>query len=71
MDNIKCPAFPSKIRFGKHNREGARTRVQDLQRKLRRNFRIYKCDKCGGYHITSMSAKEFADKEEQGLIHAT
>lgn len=71
MDNIKCPAFPDKIRFGKHNRDRVRTRVQQLQRKLRQNFRIYKCEACGGYHITSMSMKDFAEIKSKELSHAT
>ena len=57
----KCSQFPNKIRFGKHNREGARNRVQYLQRKLKRNFRIYKCESCGGYHITSLDLKEYEE----------
>lgn len=71
MDKIKCPEFPDKIRFGKHNRDRARTRVQQLQRKLRKNFRIYKCDKCGGYHITSMSTEDFAEIQSKEVSHAT
>lgn len=66
-----CKQFPNKKRWGKHNREGARQRVQELQRKLRRNFRIYKCESCGGYHITSLDLKEYEQimtEQQQNLL---
>ena len=65
MSEVHCSEFPNKKRWGRHNRDGARTHVQELQRRLRRNFRIYKCDTCKGYHITSLDINEYNLLKEQ------
>jgi len=65
MEPVICEAFPDKKRYGRYNQERARKDARRYQVKYRKNLRVYECESCKGYHLTSESRTNYLSRTNQ------
>ena len=67
MSKVFCLKFPNKKRYGKYNLKRAQQDARNFQREFSKNFRVYNCEDCGGYHLSTKSRSEYFALSEKSL----